>query len=67
MRGVGRGKGTLCLEVSLGHPVAAGHNMQIPGTPVWELDTRLTTLLYKIIIVEKSKEVKTGWYNSRKI
>jgi hypothetical protein len=29
------------------------------------LDARLTTLLCKNIIVAKSKEVKTGWSNSR--
>jgi hypothetical protein len=35
--------------------------------PSWGLDARLTTLLYKKIIVSKSKEVKTGHSNSRQI
>jgi hypothetical protein len=30
------------------------------------LDSRLTTLLCKIKIVAKPKEVKTGWFNSRR-
>jgi hypothetical protein len=31
------------------------------------LDARLKTLLFKKIIVAKSKEVKTGWSSSRQI
>jgi hypothetical protein len=34
--------------------------------PGWELDSRLTTLLYKMIIVSKSKKVKIGRSNSQK-
>jgi hypothetical protein len=44
----------------MGHPVTGGHKYRDLVLQVGGLDTRLTTLLSKRIIVEKSKEVKTG-------
>jgi hypothetical protein len=41
--------------------------MQRPVSPGWGFDARLTTLFFKKIAVAKSKEVKTGWSNSRRI
>jgi hypothetical protein len=42
-------------------------NIQSPRLPGWGLDARATTLLLKIFVVEKYKEVQTGWLNSRQI
>jgi hypothetical protein len=47
-----------------GIPVTGGHTFREINPQFWGLNTRLTTLLFKKIIVVKSKEVKTGWSNS---
>jgi hypothetical protein len=58
-------KGTRCLGIQLGHPVTGGQKYRDLVLQVGGLDARLTTVICKKIIVTKSKEVKTGWSNSR--
>jgi hypothetical protein len=47
--------------------VTGGHKYRDLVLQVGGLDTRLTSLLCKKIIVAKSKEEKTRWSNSRQI
>jgi hypothetical protein len=56
--------GTRCVGVCVGHPDSVEHNYRDLVLQGGGLDTRLTTLICKkIIIIAKSKEVKTRWSN----
>jgi hypothetical protein len=60
-------KGNPVPGVIVGPPYHWGIYVQRPSSPNWRLDARLMAFLCKKVIVAKSRQVKTTWFNSTQV